>query len=86
MAERALSDRHPKVRAAAARALGPMGFVSSIPKLKVALRDKEPTVVLAAAHSLFLLGNREEVYDIGIVSEQACFGARNDWRGVPRTE
>ena len=64
MAERALSDRHPKVRAAAARALGPMGGVSSIPKLKVAPRDKEPNVVLAAAHSLFLLGDREQVYDI----------------------
>jgi HEAT repeat protein len=64
MAERALSDRDPKVRAAAARALGPMGGVSSIPKLKVALRDKEPNVVLAAAHSLFLLGDREQVYDI----------------------
>jgi HEAT repeat protein len=64
MAESALADRNPKVRAAAARALGPMGAVSSVPKLKALLNDKEPAVVLAAAHSLFLLGDREDSYDI----------------------
>jgi HEAT repeats len=64
MAENALSDSNPKVRAAAARALGPMGAMSSVPKLKAILNDKEPTVVLAAAHSLFLLGEREEVYEV----------------------
>src|SRR6202162_4668809 len=64
MAESALGDQNPKVRAAAARALGPMGAMSSVPKLKAVLNDQEPTVVLAAAHSLFLLGEREEVYDI----------------------
>jgi HEAT repeat protein len=41
-----------------------MGALSSVPKLKSVLDDKEPAVVLAAAHSLFLLGDREEVYDI----------------------
>jgi HEAT repeat protein len=60
MAERALADGNPKVRAAAARALGPMGAVSSAPKLKALLNDKEPGVVLAAARSLFLLGDRNE--------------------------
>src|SRR5882672_8938403 len=34
MAETALADQSPKVRAAAARALGPIGAVSSVPKLK----------------------------------------------------
>ena len=52
MAESALTDPSPKVRAAAARALGPMGAVSSVPKLKAVLNDRDPAVVLAAAHSL----------------------------------
>ena len=64
LVEQALTDPDPKVRAAAARALGPMEAVSSEPKLKALLNDKEPFVVLAAAHSLFLLGDRDEVYDI----------------------
>jgi HEAT repeat protein len=64
MAERALADQSPKVRAAAAKALGPMGAVSSVPKLKGALNDKVPAVVLAASHSLFLLGERDEAYEI----------------------
>jgi HEAT repeat protein len=64
MVERALTDPDPKVRAAAARALGPMAAVLSVPRLKGLLTDKEPFVVLAAAHSLFLLGDRDEVYDI----------------------
>jgi HEAT repeat protein len=41
-----------------------MEAVSSQPKLKGLLNDKEPFVVLAAAHTLFLLGDRGEVYDI----------------------
>jgi HEAT repeat protein len=41
-----------------------MGAVSSVPKLKAVLNDKEPAVVLAAAHSLFLLGDRQEAYEI----------------------
>lgn len=41
-----------------------MGAVSSVPKLKVVLQDKEPAVILAAAHSLFLLGDREDSYEI----------------------
>jgi HEAT repeat protein len=64
LAASALSDQSPKVRVAAARALGPMGAASSVPKLKAALNDKEPAVVLAAAHSLFLLGDREGTYEI----------------------
>ena len=64
MAERALTDSNPKVRAAAARALGPMGAASSAPKLKAILNDRDPAVVLSAAHSLFLLGDRADVYDL----------------------
>jgi HEAT repeat protein len=60
MAQNALADQNPNVRAAAARALGPMGAVSSVPKLKAVLEDREPAVVLAAAHSLFLLGDRDD--------------------------
>ena len=64
MAENALADQSPMVRAAAARALGRMGAVLSVPKLRAVLNDKEPAVVLAAAHSLFLLGDREDSYEI----------------------
>ena len=64
MAESALGDHNPMVRSAAARALGLMGAMSSVPKLKAVLNDKEPAVVLAAAHSLFLLGERGEAYEI----------------------
>jgi len=55
MAETALRDRNPKVRAAAANALGLMGAKGAIPALKKATFDKKPAVVLAAAHSLELL-------------------------------
>ena len=75
MAENALGDQSPKVRAAAARALGPMGAVSSVPKLKAVLNDKQPAVVLAAAHSLFLLGDRDEAYEIDyevLIGERKC--------------
>ena len=64
MVEKALTDLNPKVRAAAAQALGPMGAESSVPKLKAVLNDKEPAVVLAAARSLLLLGDREAAYEI----------------------
>ena len=64
MAESALTDPNSKVRAAAARALGPMGDASSALKLEAALNDKDPAVVLGAAHSLFLLGRPEEAYEI----------------------
>jgi len=81
--ERALSDPDPKVRAAAARALGPIGAVSSIPKLKALLSDTGPTVVLAAAHSLFLLGDRDEVYDIDY---QLLDGKRKTADGFVRSQ
>jgi HEAT repeat protein len=64
MAQGALADPNPKVRAAAARALGPMEALSSVPALKELLNDRAPIVVLAAARSLFQLGERQAVYDL----------------------
>jgi HEAT repeat protein len=57
LAEKALSDPKPEVRAAAAAALGDMNSKRSIPKLKKALDDNDPSVALAAAHSLRLMRN-----------------------------
>jgi hypothetical protein len=45
MAEKALADEKPEVRSAAAASLGEMGARASIPKLKDATDDAEPTVV-----------------------------------------
>jgi HEAT repeat protein len=60
MAEKALDDDSPEVRVAAADALGEMQSRASIPKLHDALSDKDPTVVLAAAHALLLLKDDRE--------------------------
>jgi hypothetical protein len=57
MAERALQDKEPEVRAAGATALGQMGSTPSIPKLRKMLSDNDPTVVLAAAHALRVLND-----------------------------
>jgi HEAT repeat protein len=64
MAENALRDRNPNVRAAAATALGLMGAKEAIPALKKATSDEKPAVVLAAAHSLELLHDPagDEIY------------------------
>jgi HEAT repeat protein len=51
----ALGDPKPQVRVAAAIALGELHARSAIPKLREALSDKEPIVVLAAAHSLLTM-------------------------------
>ncbi|MBV8069022.1 MAG: HEAT repeat domain-containing protein [Acidobacteriaceae bacterium] len=53
MAEKALTDQSADVRVQAATALGQMHATASIPKLKEALKDKEPTVVLASANALY---------------------------------
>jgi HEAT repeat protein len=52
LAENALGDARPEVRAAAATALGQMQAFESIPKLRKALNDRRISVVMAAAHSL----------------------------------
>jgi HEAT repeat protein len=57
MAQGALQDPKPEVRAAAAVALGLMGSKASIPELKKALSDKDPSVVLTAAHALQVLND-----------------------------
>jgi HEAT repeat protein len=57
MAQMALQDRKPEVRAAAATALGLMGSKESTPELKNALSDRKPAVALAAAHALQLLND-----------------------------
>jgi HEAT repeat protein len=63
MAESALGDSKPEVRAAAATALGDMLSRASIRKLTEALSDRDPTVVLAAAHSLLTLHDHV-AYDV----------------------
>jgi HEAT repeat protein len=57
MAQAALQDQEPEVRAAAATALGLMGSKVAIPGLKKALIDRKPAVVLAAAHALQVLND-----------------------------
>jgi len=63
MAEKALGDDNPRVRAAAAIALGDMRSLRSIPKLTEALSDKDPVVVLSAAHSLLVMHDHK-AYDV----------------------
>ena len=53
----ALKDEKEDVRGAAAQALGEMGAKSAIPQLVDMINDKEPSVILAAAHSLIALGD-----------------------------
>jgi hypothetical protein len=60
-----------------------MGAVSSVPKLKPVLDDKEPAVVLAVADSLFLLGDREKVYDIDY---QVLIGERKSEDGFVQSQ
>ena len=64
LAEKALNDEKPEVRSAAAAALGNMKSRASIPKLRAAMDDQDPAVVLAAAHSLDLMHDNSayEVY------------------------
>lgn len=57
LAEAALSDPSPAVRAAAATTLGQIGLPASIPRLHEALKDKETEVVFSAAGALHLLGD-----------------------------
>jgi len=64
LAEKALIDDKPEVRAAAAAALGDMKSRASIPKLRAVMDDQDPSVALAAAHSLVLMHDNSayEVY------------------------
>jgi HEAT repeat protein len=62
--EKALDDPAPEVREAAATSLGELHSSASIPKLELALKDKDITVVLAAAHALWQLQDKQafEIY------------------------
>ena len=63
MAEKALADDKPEVRAAAAAALGDLKSKGSIPILEKALDDDDPSVALAAAHALDLM-HEDSAYDV----------------------
>jgi len=64
IAEDALQDPKPEVRAAAATALGQMQASESIPKLRKALGDSKVAVVMAAAHSLRQLKDNSDAYAV----------------------
>ena len=63
IAEKALTAPTPEVRNAAATALGQMHSLGSFLKLERALDDKDISVVLAAAHALWLIQDKRN-YDI----------------------
>lgn len=64
LAEGALDDPKPEVRAAAATALGQMHATESIPKLQKLLQDERISVVMAAAHSLRDLKDNTSAYSV----------------------
>jgi HEAT repeat protein len=82
LAEKALIDDKAEVRTAGAMALGEMNARSSIPKLKDALADNEPSVVLAAAHALDLMHDDSafEVY------YEILTGERKTSKGIIATQ
>lgn len=63
LAEKALKDNKPEVRSAGAEALGRMQATGSVPQLKAALKDQDVGVVVAAAHSLYVL-KQEIAYEV----------------------
>lgn len=64
LAEGALDDSRPEVRAAAATALGQMHATESIARLQKLLDDERISVVMAAAHSLRDLKDNTSAYSI----------------------
>jgi HEAT repeat protein len=52
---RAMRDKNPRVRAAAASTLGDLHATATVPALRAAVSDKDPSVMLAATHALFVL-------------------------------
>jgi HEAT repeat protein len=64
LAEGALKDKWPKVRIAAATALGQMHAIESIAKLQKLLNDKRVGVVMAAASALRELKDERAAYAI----------------------
>ncbi len=64
IAEAALDDPNPAVRAAAATALGQMKATESIPRLRKIISDPKLVVVMAAAHSLRELKDNTSAYAV----------------------
>ena len=56
-------DKQPRVRAAAAQSLGEMGAKDAKTQLQAAFQDTDPSVIIAAAHSLVQLGD-DRGYDV----------------------
>ena len=52
---RAMRDKNPRVRAAAASTLGELHATATVPALRAAVSDKDASVMLAATHALFVL-------------------------------
>ena len=52
---RAMRDKNPQVRAAAASTLGELHATATVPALRAAVSDKDASVMLAATHALFVL-------------------------------
>ncbi|HEX3738765.1 MAG TPA: HEAT repeat domain-containing protein [Terriglobales bacterium] len=52
---RAMRDNNPKVRTAAASTLGELHAEVALPVLRAATSDKDPSVMLAATHALYIL-------------------------------
>lgn len=64
---RAMRDKNPRVRAAAASTLGELHAANTVPALRAALSDKDASVMLAAAHALYIFKDPlafEIYYDI----------------------
>lgn len=72
LAESSLADSSELVRAAAATSLGQMRSGGSAPKLRLAVKDTDVSVVLAATNALFLLGDPSafEVYFAVLAGEK----------------
>lgn len=52
---RALRDKNPRVRGAAASTLGDLHATATVPALRAAVSDKDASVMLAATHALFVM-------------------------------
>jgi len=52
---RAMRDKNPQVRAAAASTLGQLHATATLPALRAAVSDKDASVMLAATHALFVM-------------------------------
>lgn len=82
LVEKGLTDEKDEVRAAAATALGELKSRTSIPKLRKALDDPSPSVFLAAARSLYLMGD-PEAYDI---LYEVVIGEKKSGDGLVRSQ